>query len=114
MSQDGINFRRAHGDFLHGLKKKLHHFENNAAETKAPMDSDANGTANATVATPSGHHYTTLLKARRKPVKRSTLKARVRQLLKTQKAKEVAKNYVLSLRRVCEEVRRKKGAASGS
>ena len=35
-------------------------------------------------------------------------------MLKTQKAKEVAKNYVLSLRRVCEEVQRKKGAASGS
>ncbi len=54
------------------------------------------------------------LKAGRKPVQKFTLKARVRALLKTQKAKEVAKNHVLSLHSVCAKVKRKHGAHSGS
>ena len=32
--------------------------------------------------------------------------------LKTQKAKEVAKSFVLSLRKTCAEVKKKKGAAT--
>jgi hypothetical protein len=52
------------------------------------------------------------LTAGRRAVKKAALKARVRNLLKTQKAKEVGKSFVLSLRKTCEEVKKKKGAAT--
>ena len=52
------------------------------------------------------------LKAKRRPVQRTALKARVRSLVATERAKRVAENYAFGLRTVCEEVRRKKGAAS--
>ena len=53
------------------------------------------------------------LKAKRPPIKKFALKQRVRALLRKQKAKEVAKNYVLSLHKTCALVKRKRGAASG-
>ena len=52
------------------------------------------------------------LRAGRKAVKKTALKARVRNLLKTQKAKQVAKSFVLSLPKTCAEVKKRKGAAS--
>lgn len=52
------------------------------------------------------------LKSKRRPIQRTALKARVRGLVASQKAKSVAKNYIFGLRNVCEEVRRKRGAAS--
>ena len=52
------------------------------------------------------------LKAKRRPIHRTALQARVRNLVASQKARTVAKNYVLGLRNVCEEVRRKRGAAT--
>lgn len=53
------------------------------------------------------------LRANRKVLGRLALKARVRALLRTRKAKLIAKRTLLSLRDVCSEVQRKKGAASG-
>lgn len=53
------------------------------------------------------------LKARRRAVGKTALKARVRALLRTRKAKLIAKRTLLSLRDVCVQVRKKKGAASG-
>ena len=52
------------------------------------------------------------LKAKRRPVQRTALKARVRSLMASARAKRVAKNYAFGLRRVCDEVRSKKGAAT--
>ena len=52
------------------------------------------------------------LKAKRRPVQRTALKARVRSVVASARAKRVAKNYAFGLRKVCEEVRRKKGAAT--
>ena len=52
------------------------------------------------------------LKARRRPVQRAALKARARSVVTSARAKTVAKNYAFGLRKVCEEVRRKKGAAT--
>ena len=53
------------------------------------------------------------LKAGRRPVKKAGLKVRVRGLLKSPKAKEVAKNHFMSLHKTCAEVKKKKrGAAS--
>ena len=52
------------------------------------------------------------LKAKRRPVQRTALKARVRSIVASGSAKLVAKNYAFGLRKVCEEVRRKKGAAT--
>ena len=52
------------------------------------------------------------LKAGRQPVKRAGLKARVRALLESPKAKEVAKSHFMSLHKTCAEVKRKRGAAS--
>ena len=52
------------------------------------------------------------LKAKRRPVQRTALKARVRSAVASARAKRVAKNYAFGLRKVCEEVRRKKGAAT--
>ena len=52
------------------------------------------------------------LKAKRRPVQRTALKARVRSVVAPARAKRVAKNYAFGLRKVCEEVRRKKGAAT--
>ena len=46
------------------------------------------------------------------PVKRTTLKARVRGRIRSQKAKQIAKNFLLSLHKTCEEVQKKRGAAS--
>lgn len=54
------------------------------------------------------------LKGGRRPVTKFALKARVRRLLQTQKAKEVAKNYVFSLFKTCEKVKRNGGAHSGA
>ena len=48
----------------------------------------------------------------RAPVQRNALKARVRSIVASGSAKLVAKNYAFGLRKVCEEVRRKKGAAT--
>ena len=52
------------------------------------------------------------LKAKRRPIQRTALKARVRRLVQTERAKAVAKNFVVGLRQVSAEVVRKKGAAS--
>ena len=52
------------------------------------------------------------LKAKRPPIQKLALKARVKALLKTRKARMVAKNTMLSLRKTCREVILKKGAAS--
>lgn len=52
------------------------------------------------------------LRARRPAVQRTALKARVRSLLRTVKAKDVAKKNLLSLRKTCREVVQKKGAAT--
>ena len=53
------------------------------------------------------------LRARRRAVGKHALKARVRALLRSRKAKLVARRTLLSLRDVCVQVQRKKGAASG-
>ena len=52
------------------------------------------------------------LKAGRQPVKKAGLKVRVRDLLKSPKAKEVAKNHFMSLHKTCADVKKKRGAAS--
>ena len=52
------------------------------------------------------------LRKKRPPVQKAALKARVRNLLCTKKAKLVAKNTVSSLRKTCREFALKKGAAS--
>ena len=52
------------------------------------------------------------LKAKRRPVQRTALKARARNVVASARAMRVAKNYALGLRKVFEEVRRKKGAAT--
>ena len=54
------------------------------------------------------------LQAGREPVDRMRLKARVRSLAETRRAKMVARHCFLSLPKTCEKVRRKRGAASGS
>ena len=53
------------------------------------------------------------LRAKRPPIKKFGLKHRVRALMRTERAKEVAKNHVMSLRKTCALVKRKRGAASG-
>ena len=52
------------------------------------------------------------LKTKRRPIQRTALKARVRRLVATKEAKNVARNLVIGLRKVCAEVKRKKGAAT--
>ena len=53
------------------------------------------------------------LKAGRQPVKKAGLKVRVRALLQSPKAKEVAKNHFMSLHKTCAEVEKnKRGATS--
>ena len=54
------------------------------------------------------------LQAGREPVDRSRLKARVRSLVETRRAKTGARHCFLSLLKTCEKVRRKRGAASGA
>ena len=44
---------------------------------------------------------------------RTAFKARVRAIIRSQKAREVAKNYVRGFRKVCQTVSKKKGAHSG-
>ena len=52
------------------------------------------------------------LKAGRQPIQRTAFKARVRNLMHTNKAKLVAKNYMASLKKTCKEVILRKGAAT--
>ena len=52
-------------------------------------------------------------KERRAPLGKSALGMRVRKMLVTKKTKQVAKKMVLSLRKTCALVLKKKGAASG-
>ena len=52
------------------------------------------------------------LQAKKDPVTRAQLQARVRALLQTRRAKEVAANTFKSFRKTCVEVDRKEGAAS--
>jgi hypothetical protein len=52
------------------------------------------------------------LKAKRPPIEKSALKARVRALCQTVKAKTVARNIFKTLRKTCAEVALKRGAAS--
>ena len=52
------------------------------------------------------------LKAGRKAVKTRALKARVSALLRSQAAKKVGRSFLLSLRKTCEDVNRRRGAAS--
>ena len=52
------------------------------------------------------------LRKKRPPVQKAALKARVRNLLCTKKAKLVAKNTVSGLCKTCREFALKKGAAS--
>ena len=54
------------------------------------------------------------LVAERSPVTRRQLTARLRGILQTQRARAVARNCFMSLQKTCEEVRRKRGAASGA
>ena len=53
------------------------------------------------------------MKAGRRPMGRASFQARVRRVAQTPKAKLVAKNHLLSLHSTCEQVVRKRGAASG-
>ena len=52
------------------------------------------------------------LRAKRPPLQRTALKVRVRSLLRSSRAKAVAKSTFASLRKSCQEVLRKKGAAT--
>ena len=52
------------------------------------------------------------LKAKRRPVQKTALKARVARVVRSERAKAVAKQCVLGLRKVCQEVHKKRGAAS--
>jgi len=52
------------------------------------------------------------LKARRRPVQKTALKQRVRALLRSAKAQSVARSCFKSLRKTCQEVLKKKGAAT--
>ena len=52
------------------------------------------------------------LKAKRPPVQRTALQARVRSLLRAVKAKSMSKNHVQSLHKTCREVVKTKGAAT--
>ena len=52
------------------------------------------------------------LVAGRPPATRAQLRARVRQLVRTEKSKEVARNSVRGLKKVCKEVIKKKGHAT--
>ena len=52
------------------------------------------------------------LKKKRPPIGKTALKTRVKNLWATKKAKEVAKNYFMSFKKVCKEVIDKKGAAT--
>ena len=54
------------------------------------------------------------LKAKRKPLSKPAFRERVRKVLKSQKAQTVAASCARNLRKVCEEVVQKKGAASRS
>ena len=53
------------------------------------------------------------VEARRPPVGRAQLKARVACILSSAKSKVVSKNLVRGLKRVCKVVLKKRGAASG-
>ena len=53
------------------------------------------------------------LNAKRPPIGRTALKARVRSLVQSAKAKAVAKNYMMSLRKVCSQVLKNKGTNTG-
>ena len=53
------------------------------------------------------------LQAKRPPVGKFQLKARVRSILSTQQTKQVAKNLMRGLKKTCKLVLKKKGAASG-
>ena len=48
----------------------------------------------------------------RRPVQRTALRARARSIVASAHAERAAKNDAFGLRRLCEEVRRKKGAAT--
>ena len=48
------------------------------------------------------------LEMKRPPIGRSALRERVKRLLRTRKAKEVAKNTVLGLKKVCQMILRKR------
>ena len=50
----------------------------------------------------------------RPAIQKMAFKARVRRLMETKKAKQVAKNKMLSLKKTRDEVIRKKGAATRS
>jgi hypothetical protein len=52
------------------------------------------------------------LHAKRPPIKRAALKLRVRALCRSRKGKQVAASCARGLRRVCEEVIRKRGKAT--
>jgi hypothetical protein len=49
----------------------------------------------------------------RPALNKTTYKLRVRGVLRSKRAQQVAKNYANSLRKVCKEVLKKKGAATG-
>ena len=52
------------------------------------------------------------LRAKRAPVGRTALQHRVRSILRSKRAQQVARNYVRSLRKVCQEVKARGGRAS--
>ena len=52
------------------------------------------------------------LRAKRPPLQKTALKARVRLMLRSRRAKRVAKSTFASLRKTCQEVIRKRGAAT--
>ena len=53
------------------------------------------------------------LQAKKPPLDKNSMKARVKALLNTQAAKRVAKNNFFSLRKTCQLVDKKRGAHSG-
>ena len=52
------------------------------------------------------------LEMKRPPIGRSALRERVKRLLRTRKAKEVAKNTVLGLKKVCQTILKKRGGGT--
>ena len=54
------------------------------------------------------------LRAKRSPLQKTAMKARVLARLRSQAARNVARKNFLSLRKTCVVVKRKKGAASGA
>ena len=97
------SFSRAPGD----ASQLRSHNGRRRVQISTPWKSSGGGPGSA-----SARWIWPILKAKRRSVQRTALKARVRSLVASGSAKLVAKNYAIGSRKVCEEVRRKKGAAT--